>query len=89
MDSRRYRIHKVDSTGNLQMSLGRQGRGTGEFMKISGYTRMATESNRLYVTDLAGMTNPFLCRMHLFSLDYLSFIKTIDLLADDRSDLMK
>ena len=54
-------------------------------MKIYGYTTMITQFNRLYVTDLADMTNTFPFRLHTFSLDDLSFSKTIDLLAENKS----
>jgi len=85
-DSDQATIHVFQSDGSYIKSLGRQGRGPGEFMMIYGYTTMATHGNRLYVTDLAGMTNMFPYRMHLFSLDDLSFIKTIDLIAENRSN---
>lgn len=37
VDSGSYQIHKIDSSGNLQMSFGNQGRGPGEFLSISGF----------------------------------------------------
>ena len=85
-DSDQSTVHAFQSDGSYIKSLGRQGRGPGEFMMIYGYTTITTHGNRLYVTDLAGMTNLFPYRMHMFSLDDLSFIKTIDLLAENRSE---
>jgi len=79
-------IYVFQSDGSYIKSLGRQGRGPGEFMLIYGYTTMATQTNRLYVTDLAGMTFQFPFRMHSFSMEDFSFTKTIDLLAENKSE---
>jgi hypothetical protein len=85
-DSDQATIHAFQSDGEYIKSLGRQGRGPGEFMIIYGYTTMATETNRLYVTDLAGMGFQFPFRMHSFSMDDFSFIKTMVLLAENKSE---
>ncbi|HKL15062.1 MAG TPA: 6-bladed beta-propeller [Halalkalibaculum sp.] len=37
IDSGRYKIHKVDSTGDLQMSFGSLGQGPGEYQTITGF----------------------------------------------------
>lgn len=85
-DSDQATIHVFQSDGSYIKTLGRQGRGPGEFMFIYGYTTMATKTNRLYVTDLAGMIFQFPFRMHAFSMDDLVFNKTMVLLAENKSE---
>ena len=48
VDSGRYQIHNVDSTGDLQMSFGKQGRGPGEFQHL---TKFWPFSDRYLVYD--------------------------------------
>jgi hypothetical protein len=43
VDSGSYQIHKMDSSGNLQMSFGNRGRGPGELQSISGFWPLKNE----------------------------------------------
>jgi hypothetical protein len=77
-------IQVFEPDGSYLTSLGRQGEGPGEFTAINPNTSMVIHSGRLYVTDLADSRFFFPHRINLFSLDDLSFIRTINLLAVNR-----
>jgi hypothetical protein len=79
-------VHVFKTNGNYLTSLGNQGKGPGEFMAVTPYTTIALHSNRFYITDLADAHLQFSYRMHEFSLEYLSFSRTIDLYAVNKEE---
>jgi hypothetical protein len=74
-------IHVYNPDGSYLKSLGRQGRGPGEFMIVSSSTQMNIHSNRLFVTDGDGK---YIHRYHEFLLDDLSLLHTINLKTENK-----
>ncbi|MCC5908273.1 MAG: 6-bladed beta-propeller [Balneolaceae bacterium] len=85
-DRDKVEIHVFHSNGSYLQSIGRQGQGPGEFQNISRSTFMEFHSGRLYVPDGDGR---YLHRVHVFSLDNLSFSHTIDLRAGNKEQFDK
>lgn len=73
-------IHVFSPEGNYLTSLGREGRGPGEFTAIyEQSTTMNIFSNRLYITDYTIGTVLFPHRVNIFSLEDFSFSHSINL----------
>jgi len=84
-DSDQTTIHVFDPDGSYLTSLGREGKGPGEFTAFRSHTSIKIHSNRLYVTDVIG-TSFFPDRIQVFLLEDLSFSHTIKLLAEYRDN---
>lgn len=76
-------IHVFNPDGSYLKPLGRQGQGPGEFLFISMSTMLEIHSNRLFVTDGDGK---YIHRFHVFLLEDLSLLQTINLRTENRTD---
>ncbi len=76
-------IHVYNPDGSYLKSLGRQGRGPGEFLIVSSSTQMSVNSNRLFVTDGDGK---YIHRYHEFMLDDLSLLHTVNLKVENKGN---
>lgn len=65
-------VHVFDPDSGYITSLGREGRGPGEFDQISAFTLMKIHSNRLYVSD--SNTN-FIQRLQVYDMEEVSFMR--------------
>jgi len=74
-------IHVFHEEGRYLQTLGRQGRGPGEFMRINPSTRLTIHSEWLYITGTEGR---FSEKVQVFSLEDLSFSHTIMLREEDK-----
>lgn len=79
-------IHVFNPDGSYLTSLGRQGKGPAEFAAVSPTTTMKINWDRLYVTDFTNSYDFFPTRIQVFSLDDLSFLHTMKLIAENRND---
>ena len=86
-DRNQITVHVFQHDGNYLTSLGNQGRGPGEFMGITPNTTITIYSNQFYITDQADAHLQFPYRMHEFSLEDLTFSRTIDLLAGNKAEI--
>lgn len=75
-DIQQLKIHIFDSDGTWLQSLGRQGRGPGEFQQIS---KIDIVSNQLYTIDANQR------RINVFSLDSLNLSHSITLIPQNKS----
>jgi len=80
------KVNYNNPDGSYLTSLGREGKGAGEFAALTSNTTMEVYANHLYVTDLVDVLNYFPHRMNVFSLEDLSFSHTIKLLAENRNE---
>ena len=85
-DRDQTKIHVFHPNGTFLTSLGREGRGPGEFFGIRKDTFIKTESGKLYVTD---GDKRFAHRVHVFLLDDLTFSHTFIIAADNKKDFAK
>jgi len=88
-DEGNTRVDVFSPDGRYLKSLGRQGNGPGEFATVSPRTVIRTRSGRLYVPDYKNASDYFPDRLQVFSLDSLAFIRTVQLLAPNKSHYSK
>ncbi|HLR26602.1 MAG TPA: 6-bladed beta-propeller [Fodinibius sp.] len=82
-------IQVFNRDGSYRASIGNQGKGPGEFTAISPNTTMKIHSNRLYVSDVTEGFQFFPHRIHVFSLEDLSFLQTIKLIPKNKNNFEK
>ncbi|MEX0856626.1 MAG: 6-bladed beta-propeller [Balneolaceae bacterium] len=76
-------VHVFNPDGSFLTSLGRQGKGPGEFSYISKNTTLTIHSDKVFVTDTYGF---YPHRAQVFSLKDLSFSHTMNLIGENMSD---
>ena len=81
-DENQTDIHVFNPDGSYLTSLGRKGRGPGEFGAISKHTTMVIHSKQL----LTDTEKYFANRIQVFSLKTLSFFHTVGLIPANRND---
>lgn len=82
-DRDRTTVHVFDSDGSYLTSLGRKGKGPGEFSSITTNTSIEIQSDRMYVTDTEFY---FPHRANVYLLEDLAFSHTMKLLAENKKD---
>lgn len=79
-DADQIQIHVFEANGDYITSLGREGRGPGDYSAISLRTTITSDSGLLYITDSRFFNSR---RANVYSLKDLSFSHTIKLLANN------
>ncbi|MEO9886564.1 MAG: 6-bladed beta-propeller [Balneola sp.] len=79
-DSDQTKIHVFEPNGKYVTSLGRKGRGPGDYSAISWRTTITSDSEFIYITD-SSFFNPR--RANVYALDDLSFSHVLKLYSDD------
>ena len=82
-DRTQTQIHVFSKNGNYIKSLGREGKGPGDFSALTFNTTMAIFSKQLFVTDTFLY---FPHRANVFSLEDLTFSYTMNLIPENLSD---
>lgn len=85
-DQSQTTIHVFNPDGSYHTSLGKQGKGPGEFAAVSSRTTMTIHSKRLYVTDVTEGHEFFPTRVQIFSMEDLSFSHTMKLLPGNKHE---
>lgn len=84
-DVNQLTIHVFNPDGTYHTSLGRSGRGPGEFNQLSVNATLQTHSYELYAIDIDSY-EAFPHRVHVFSLDDLEFDRTIMIMANNMGE---
>lgn len=81
MDNNNIQVFSPD--GSYLGSIGRQGRGPGEFMNATRFTQIIIQSNKIYITGTEWVTSD---KVHVFSLDDFSLIDEILFDASEKKE---